>query len=176
VFWLWSDAAVDYAMLHGKLWTVFGWAVQTGTNPNPRFLRNFLMQANGAEMLRLACSMLVEAGIKVCAPVHDAVLIEAELTELEGAITTTQAIMSKASAIVLDGFRLRSGVEVFCYPDRYLDTRGARMWETMQRILGELQPGETCASSSTPPAHECNATCSSMRTRPILLSVLSKGS
>jgi DNA-binding transcriptional ArsR family regulator len=43
------------------------------------------------------------------------------------------------------------------------------MWETVQRILGELQPSETCASSSTPPAHECNATCSSMRTRPILI-------
>jgi hypothetical protein len=44
VFWAWSDAAVDHAMLHGKLWTVFGWTVRTGTNPNPRFLRNFLMQ------------------------------------------------------------------------------------------------------------------------------------
>ena len=61
VFWQWSDAAVDYAMLHGKLWTVFGWTVHTGTNPNPRFLRNFLMQANGAEMLRLACCMLASA-------------------------------------------------------------------------------------------------------------------
>ncbi len=24
-FWRWSDGAVDYAMLHGKLWTTFGW-------------------------------------------------------------------------------------------------------------------------------------------------------
>lgn len=79
VFWAWSDAAVDHAMLHGKLWTVFGWTVHTGINPNPRFLRNLLMQGNGAEMLRLACCLLVEAGIRVCAPVHDAVLIEAPL-------------------------------------------------------------------------------------------------
>jgi hypothetical protein len=25
VFWKWSDATVDYAMLQGKLWTVFGY-------------------------------------------------------------------------------------------------------------------------------------------------------
>ena len=137
-------------MLHGKLWTVFGWTVQTGTNPNPRSLRNFLMQANGAEMLRLACSMLVEAGIKLCAPVHDAVLIEAPLDELEHSITTAQAIMADASARVLDGFRLRSGVEVFRYPERYIDARGIRMWETVQGILAELSAGETCAPVNTP--------------------------
>ena len=33
------------------------------------------MQANGAEMLRLACCLATERGIEVCAPVHDAVLI-----------------------------------------------------------------------------------------------------
>jgi len=53
-FWRWSDAVVDYAMLTGSLHTVFGWHVHVGENPNPRSLRNFPMQANGAEMLRLA--------------------------------------------------------------------------------------------------------------------------
>ena len=35
------------------------------------------MQANGAEMLRLACCFATERGVRVCAPVHDAILIEA---------------------------------------------------------------------------------------------------
>ena len=34
------------------------------------------MQANGAEMLRLACCLAIERGVKVCAPVHDAILID----------------------------------------------------------------------------------------------------
>jgi hypothetical protein len=136
VFWAWSDAAVDHAMLHGKLWTVFGWTVHTGTNPNPRFLRNFLMQGNGAEMLRLACCLLVEAGIRVCAPVHDAVLIEAPLESLAEVVRKTQQIMSDASAIVLDGFRLRSDAEVFRHPDRYMDERGRQMWQAVTRIIG----------------------------------------
>jgi len=137
-FWDWSDAAVDYAMLHGRLRTTFGWTVYTGMTPNPRSLRNFPMQGNGAEMLRLACCMLTEAGIKVCAPIHDAVLIEAPLDQLDDVIQRTQQIMSDASAIVLDGFRLRSDVDVVRYPDRYMDERGGQMWQPVADIMDEV--------------------------------------
>jgi hypothetical protein len=82
-FWRWSDAAIDHAMLTGSLHTVFGWQVHVDENPNPRSLRNFPMQANGAEMLRLACCLATERDIEVCAPVHDAVLICAPLDRLE---------------------------------------------------------------------------------------------
>lgn len=139
VFWAWSDAAVDHAMLHGKLWTVFGWTVHTGVNPNPRFLRNFLMQGNGAEMLRLACYRLVEAEITVCAPVHDAVLIEAPLEVLSEIISQTQQIMSDASAIVLDGFRLRSDADIFRHPERYVDERGCHMWQAVTDIMNGVE-------------------------------------
>ncbi len=148
VFWRWSDAAVDYAMLHNKLWTVFGWTVQAGRDPNPRFLRNFLMQGNGAEMLRLACCMATEAGITVCAPVHDAILIEAPLEQLDQVIEQTKMIMAEASAIVLDGFRLNSDADVICYPDRYSDERGVKMWETVTDILHQFEQS-TCASVHT---------------------------
>jgi hypothetical protein len=60
--------------------TVFGWPVRVGDRSNPRFLRNFPMQANGAEMLRVACCLGTERrGIEICAPIHDAVLICAPL-------------------------------------------------------------------------------------------------
>jgi len=98
------------------------------------------MQANGAEMLRLACCLAVEAGIKVCAPIHDAILIEAPLDELDEIVRATQVLMAKASEIVLDGFSLRSEAKVIRYPDRYMDERGRAMWETVMGILSELQP------------------------------------
>src|SRR5262249_45247249 len=59
-FWRWSDAAVDCAILTGALATVFGWRVHVSGETNPRALRNFPMQANGAEMLRLACCLATE--------------------------------------------------------------------------------------------------------------------
>jgi DNA polymerase-1 len=134
-FWEWVDGAVDYAMLHGSLHTTLGWNVQRGTNPNPRFLRNFLMQGNGAEMLRLACCYATEAGIAVCAPVHDALLVEGFVSEMDDVIAATKEAMANASAVILSGFELRSDVSVFAYPERYMDARGARMWAEVQRLL-----------------------------------------
>jgi DNA polymerase-1 len=135
IFWEWSDACLDFAMLHGKLWTVFGWKIHIDAKPNPRSLRNFLMQANGAEMLRLACCLSIEAGIRVCAPVHDALLIEAPLSALEEVVTQTQRTMEEASAIILNGFKLRSDVNIIRYPDRYMTPRGQQMWDTVQEVL-----------------------------------------
>lgn len=139
VFWQWSDSAVDYAMLHNKLWTTFGWTIHTGSEPNPRFLRNFLMQGNGSEMLRLACCMIADAGIKICAPVHDAILIEAPLEELDDTIERTKTLMAEASAIVLNGSVLSSDAEIVRYPDRYSDERGVKMWQTVMTILDRIE-------------------------------------
>ncbi len=147
-FWHWSEAAVDHAMLHGKLWTVFGWEVRVGTQVNPRFLQNFPMQANGAEMLRLACCFATERGIQVCAPVHDALLIKAHLDGLEDAVRSAQKVMSDASEVVLAGFKLRTDAELIRHPKRYEDERGRKMWETVLVIVTGLT-SETCAETRT---------------------------
>jgi len=138
VFWRWSDGALDFAMLHGRLWTVFGWTLHVDTDPNPRSLRNFLMQANGAEMLRIACCLATERGIRVCAPVHDAILIEAPLDQLDDAIAKAQAAMAEASRLVLGGFELASDAAVVRYPDRYADKRGVQMWQTVWDTIAQL--------------------------------------
>jgi hypothetical protein len=126
-------------MLHKELWTAFGWTVHVTENPNPRFIRNFPMQANGAEMLRLACIFVTEAGIRICAPVHDAILIEATLSELDEAVATTQELMARASAEVLGGFSLRSDAKIVRYPERYMDERGIAMW---QKVWGLIEESE----------------------------------
>lgn len=135
-FWNWSDAVVDQAMLFGSLPTTFGWTIHVGLDANPRFLRNFPMQGNGAEMLRLACIFATERDVSICATVHDAVLIEAPLDELEAAIKTAQGAMSDASAVVLEEFRLRTEAEVIRYPNRYGDKRGIAMWNRVWGLIG----------------------------------------
>jgi DNA polymerase I len=138
-FWRWSDACVDQAMLYGSLQTVFGWHVRVGSGPNPRSLRNFPMQGNGAEMLRLACCLITERGIGLCAPVHDAVLICAPLARLREDIELTQAAMAEASRIVLAGFQLRTEAKIIQYPNRYMDVRGAVMWDRVCGLIGNEQ-------------------------------------
>ena len=139
-FWRWSQGAVDYANLRGELFTAFGWKMHVGAQSNARSLANFPVQANGAEMLRLACSASTEDGIRVCAPVHDAVLIEAPLDELDATVAATQQVMADASMAVLDGFRLRTDATVIRHPDRYADERGAQMWQAVSEVLAEIAP------------------------------------
>ncbi len=134
VFWRWSQQQVDAAMLLGSMQTVFGWTIHTLGGDNPRSLANFPMQANGAEMMRLACSMATEDGITVCCPVHDAILIEADDDVIDEVVVQTQLIMREAGRIVLDGFNLESDAKIIRHPDRYMDgDRGRVMWD---RVFG----------------------------------------
>jgi DNA polymerase I len=145
VFWRWSDAAVDHAMLTGRLFTVFGWQVQVPPQANPRSLRNFPMQANGAEMLRLACCLATESGIDISAPVHDAVLITAPLERLEAAAARMQDAMREASRIVLAGFELGTDAHIVRYPERYMDERGTVMWQRVMTLLDEAEAVDAMA-------------------------------
>jgi DNA polymerase I len=137
VFWRWSDAALDVAMLTGSLSTVFGWRVQIGERPNPRSLRNFPMQANATETLRLAACLATERGIEVCAPIHDAFLICAPIDRLDADIGVMRAVMAEASRVVLGGVELSVDVSVTSWPSRHMDPRGAVMWERVCGLLSD---------------------------------------
>jgi len=140
-FWAWSQAVQDFAMLYGYLETVFGWRVHVGPNVNPRSLRNFPMQGNGSEMMRLACCLATERGIQVCAPVHDALLVEGPIASIEDVVADTEAAMREASEFVLPGFPLRSEAKIVRYPERYSDRRGLQMWDTVSRLLAKEMRG-----------------------------------
>ena len=140
-FWRWSQNNVDTAMLTGRLQTVFGWQIQTAGDSNPRSLSNFPMQANGAEMMRLACCLATENGIRVCCPVHDAILVEGPVDSIRDVVLQTQAYMAEASRVVLDGFELATDAEIVCWPGRYMDEkRGRVMWD---RVVGLCETAET---------------------------------
>ena len=148
-FWAWSDATQDEAVLNGKLWTTFGWEIRVNGQINVRSLRNFPMQGNGAEMLRIACIFLTEAGISVCAPVHDALLIELPMVDVESGLAQAQGLMRLASRAVLGDFELGSDAKVVCYPDRYMDERGQVMWDTVMGLIQKIKGQQPVAASHT---------------------------
>ena len=144
-FWKWSQSAVDRAGLVGSLTTVFGWPIHVGPSAdpkrpavNPRSVANFPCQANGAEMLRLACCLMVERGIGLCCPVHDAVLVEGPSDQIEHVVAQTKLAMSEASQAVLSGFEIGCDAEVVRWPDRYVDQAGEDFWNTVTRLAGNL--------------------------------------
>src|SRR6516164_9866749 len=91
--------------------------IHAGRDVNPRSFRNFPMQGNGAEMLRLACCLLTERGIRVCAPVHDALLVEGPADGIADVVDATMGAMREASELVLPGFPLRSEARIVVYPN-----------------------------------------------------------
>jgi DNA polymerase family A len=146
VFAEWQDKSVDVALLRGYMSTVFGWKLHITGNTRPTALRNFPMQSHGAEMLRIACCLATERGASVCAPVHDALLIEAPIDMIDDAVASTRGAMAEAAAAVLgSGVWIDTDVDIVRYPDRYSDPRGADMWDRVMSLLNR----HDSATSST---------------------------
>jgi hypothetical protein len=154
-FWSWSDGALDFAMLRNQIHTVFGWTLRVGPNANPRSLRNFPCQANGAEMLRLACSLATERGIKVCAPIHDALLVEAPIDQIDHVVARTQEAMVEASRAILGGFELRTDAKIVRWPNRYMDPRGRAFWDRVMALLPAAEAAGTCSELRGVPVQDC---------------------
>ena len=126
--------------------TVFNWQCRTGiTELNERSIRNFVVQAHGAEILRVACVMAARRNIKILAPIHDAILLELPIDRIEADVALTREIMRRASRIVLNNtaagtYELRTDVTYVRYPDRYVDGRGKDIWDTVLKLLLDQQP------------------------------------
>jgi hypothetical protein len=141
-FWEWSRAVTDSGMLLGYLDTCFGWRLHVTSGTRPTSLLNHPMQSHGAEMLRLACAYLVESGVELCAPVHDAVLIEAPGSEIEEAVSLARRLMAKASRVVLGGTACETDATIVRYPACYRDPRGAEMWDRVLSLLESIESAE----------------------------------
>jgi hypothetical protein len=124
------------------------------------------MQANGAEMLRLACCLATEKGVTVCAPNHDAILIEAPLEDLADAVKTTEAAMAEASEIVLDGFPLRTSVTTIRYPDHYPHPKSDALWSEIDRALTAFEGSD--------PAHQRDTPCARAHPRAVSLYICNR--
>jgi DNA polymerase-1 len=130
----WARHVIDVGQLTGRLSTVLGWTIHVTGTSRPTSLRNYPMQANGAEMLRIACCLATERGIDVCAPVHDALLVEGPVDEITDVVAATATAMADASRMVLD-VEVPTDAETVEWPDRYADPRGAVMWARVTELL-----------------------------------------
>lgn len=139
-FWRWADENKDRGLLGLPLETCFGWRIQAtdGVVKANTFL-NWPMQAHGAEMMRIACCLAVERGVKLCAPIHDALLVEAPIDQIDADVATLKQCMADASELVLGQGRVcRVDAEIIRYPDRYMDENGTAMWGQVMEILDKM--------------------------------------
>ncbi|MDC0130493.1 DNA polymerase [Planktomarina temperata] len=140
-FWAWAENNKDRGLLGLKLETCFGWPIQvtTGDVKANTFL-NWPMQAHGAEMMRVASILATERGIKLCAPIHDALLIEAPVDKIDSEVVRLKECMSEASEAVLgEGKICRVDADIVRHPDRYMDEHGQQMWDQIMGLMDKTQ-------------------------------------
>jgi hypothetical protein len=138
-FWQWSDEQVQSAYWTDAIETCYGWRLTVSPKTKERTIRNFRVQGDGAEILRLASLFLWERGVRVCAPVHDAFLVESAEQDVEDVVRETKLQMERASEYVLDGHRLRTEARVLRHPDRLVEPRGQEMWDRITAIAARLE-------------------------------------
>lgn len=141
-YWDWCEHVLDTSLLFKRITTCFGWQMHIfgGEKKEGRTIKNFPCQATGAEILRVACILLVENDIKIIAPIHDAILIECCEEGAAEIILKAQKLMTEASTIVLgSGNSIKTEADVIKYPDRYSDLRGVETWKKIQRIVEEIK-------------------------------------
>jgi hypothetical protein len=155
VYWQWVDDWLQHALNTGVMWTPFNWQCRTGiTEFNERSIGNLSIQASSADMLRIVIVWADRLGLRLLAPVHDALLIEAPIDRIEADVALLREIMRRASRIVLnptaDGtLELRSDAKIIRYPDRYTDPRGDAIWAHVMELLTEYQNRQAAARRET---------------------------
>jgi len=121
-FWEWREEVLDQAAVFHRLESAHGWRATTAYGDlgaddddalderKPTSVANWPIQTRGAEMLRLAIGLCHDVGVKVVAPVHDAILIEAEVDQLLNHVELARAAMVKASEMTIG---MSVGVDTF---------------------------------------------------------------
>jgi len=142
-YWHWSEDWLHHSLSSGMMRTVYGWQCATGiTEFSENTIRNWPIQSTCADIFRLAYVWGTRHGLTLIAPVHDAVLLEAPEDRIEADVALMREIMRRASRVILnptaDGtIELRTDVKIVRYPDRFTDSRGTELWETVLKLLTE---------------------------------------
>jgi DNA polymerase I len=151
-YWRWTEEATIFAPQRGRIFTPAGWSMKIDASmegvkkasgkihSNYRTLLNWPIQSAGGDMLRLACCMATEAGLRIACPVHDALLLVSTLDRIEEDTQRLREIMADASNIILSGvLTCRTDAKIVRFPDRFVDDDGVEMWNKVTKWMEEFE-------------------------------------
>ena len=133
VFDAWLRRVLNKARMGKMLYAALGWPIEIkGFDDRRGTYLNFPMQANGAEMMRLATIYIIDHGLELCAIIHDAFMILSPANRIDDDMLILSDCMRQASRVVLRGFELRLDPKVILYPHRYeADERSRQQWDDL---------------------------------------------
>src|SRR5258708_40120378 len=117
---MWVMGVLNKARMGKKIYAAVGWPIEIkGFDDRRGTYLNFPMQANGAEIMRLATIYITDHGLELCAIIHDAFMILSPADRIAGDMLLLGECMRRASRVVLGGFELRLDPKVILHPHRY---------------------------------------------------------
>jgi hypothetical protein len=144
-YWKWSTDYVDLACERRVMQSRWGWRLQIPGGEDrvskrdiKRSLKNHPIQTMGSHILHFTEIGLTESGIRVCCPIHDAVLWESTLEQVDADAIKVEQIMRTAAKAALgieipvDHKIVRHALDADA---RYMDKRGRRMFEKATTAL-----------------------------------------
>ena len=136
-YWAWSEDWIAHSLDTGVMRSPMGWTCRTGgTEFSARAIGNWPIQTVEADIMRLACVLTARRGIELIGCVHDALVIESSIEQIDEGVAITRECMRRASRIVLNSeHELRTDATVVKHPDRYVDKRGIVMWNEVIGLL-----------------------------------------
>jgi DNA polymerase-1 len=156
----WIDNEIDLALINGSMETPLHWRLRTHRHTRETSLLNFPMQAMGAAILQRAIAFVQRAGVQVCAPIHDAILIQAPVEDIREHAWRAKEAMQQASRDLLGGFTIQvdgwgeySAEDFVVWPQHYRDGRGRGMWSKLAPLLG-VNPFEGLAPQLINPSRD----------------------
>ena len=147
VFHKWLRDTIVQARFDGRLEFPLRWPIAVIAGTRTRTLMNYPAQSGGADAMRLATIAAVEAGIKVCASVHDAFWIMAPTSEIDDTIACMRDIMERAGAAVSGGLPIPVTVEDVVHGPQNLGevrrakAKGPDMWSEVWALIEGWEAG-----------------------------------
>jgi hypothetical protein len=145
----WLERVITKAAHCVPITCTLGWSLTaTGRPGEERTFKNFLMQANAGELLRLVLVRASKLPVIGCA--HDSFLIEDTIDRIDGSVIEMQKIMRKASRDLFGGFELRADCkpnDIVRFPDRFIDKReredGMQHWNWLMTLIAGERDGRS---------------------------------
>ena len=138
-YWDWSDRKLQRAFEDGELVARDGWRCGVNTLSSIFTARNWLIQSNGAAAFRYAGLLMRRLSLPVIALIHDAVLLECDLDQLDHIQALAVECLERASRRFLYGLTLRVDAKRVLPGERFSDERGAGTWKFVEQSLRELE-------------------------------------
>jgi DNA polymerase-1 len=110
----------------------------------PNSLRNWPVQSNAAEILRLAVIEAAAKGVAIVGTLHDALFIESPADEIDTHVRLAREAMQDASATILHCpatgryYPLRVDHTIITAPDHYREKESQAWWQRLRDMLLQL--------------------------------------